>query len=132
MQCNRNTFYFFPAKFHATTLNAINNVRKDMSDLKDLIATLTDDILAIKDFSKAAADRTTASKNGEEDAELLGLPWAGIDDVYRVFLKSEKVQAVERLMKSPKISSHTAHVVRSIFNFFFTDNLSQCLMLKPA
>ena len=107
--------------------------RKDIAKVLERQMKMDEDLQTCTGFSEAAAGKVKAADMNDEDIALLGLKWTTIDQARSAVNDPEKRQAILRVLNSGIITKKQAHVVSDAFKLFFSDYLTNHMVLKaPA
>lgn len=110
-------------RLHNSSMDSQRSGRKETADLRVHLNRIEEKLDKVLEYSMAAAQRVTATEFVNCDAELLGLRWINMQQVYDSLADREKKAAISRLMQSPLVSETLAGYVKDITMYFFSTEL---------
>lgn len=121
---NNNTY--LSAKYHAYDVAVDRDTRnrdKDRDEQLDRIENTLNKVLEELEFLSL---EKRARQMVDSDSDLVGLPWATVEDIEIGINSVEKVEAVRRLLQSPAVSTSESRYIGDIYGVLFAKNSRGC------
>ena len=96
---------------------------KDRDDRLDRIESMLAKITEEVDF---LALEKRAKQLVNVDSDLVGLPWRGIENVALALDSVDKIEAIQRLLQSPAVSTSQTRYFSDVFDVFFAKDIRGC------
>ena len=114
------------AKYHASDVAADREARNRDKDRDEQLQRIERILGRIQEDLEFLSLEKRAGQMVDSDSDLVSLPWTTVEDIAAGISSVEKVEAVQRLLQSPAVSTSQSRYIGDVFAVLFAKEARGC------